>query len=102
MIQKELGISAPPLPGEHAAVAAEAHPPKIRVIIVDDHAIVRQGLRMFIDLQERDIQVEHVRGLLHDIFPVEVADLHLDDGRVARAVRFAAFRFLDGAKSRTA
>jgi hypothetical protein len=29
--------------------------------------------------------------------PVEVADLHLDDGSVVRAVRFAAFRFLDGA-----
>ena len=32
--------------------------------------------------------------------PVEVADLHLDDGSVARAVRFAAFRFLESAKSR--
>ena len=30
--------------------------------------------------------------------PVEVADLHLEDGSVARAVRFAAFRFLDRAK----
>lgn len=30
--------------------------------------------------------------------PVEVADLHLDDGSVARAVRFAAFQFLDGAR----
>lgn len=28
--------------------------------------------------------------------PIEVADLHLVDGSVARAVRFAAFRFLDG------
>ena len=30
--------------------------------------------------------------------PVEVADLTLDDGSIARAVRFAAFRFLDGPK----
>ena len=34
--------------------------------------------------------------------PVEVADLHLADGSVARAVRFAAFQFLDGATSREA
>ena len=32
--------------------------------------------------------------------PVEVADLRMEDGSVARAVRFAAFRFLDGANSR--
>ena len=31
--------------------------------------------------------------------PVEVADLYLDDGSVARAVRFVAFRFLDGARA---
>jgi hypothetical protein len=31
--------------------------------------------------------------------PVEVADLYLDDGSVTRAVRFAAFRFLDGARA---
>jgi len=30
--------------------------------------------------------------------PVELADLTLDDGSIARAVRFAAFRFLDGPK----
>src|SRR5439155_23731759 len=32
--------------------------------------------------------------------PIEVADLYLEDGSVARAVRFAAFRFLDGSNSR--
>jgi hypothetical protein len=32
--------------------------------------------------------------------PVEVADLHFGDGSVARTVRFAAFRFLDGPKTR--
>ena len=32
--------------------------------------------------------------------PVEVADLHLEDGGIARAVRFAAFRFLDQRKLR--
>jgi hypothetical protein len=31
--------------------------------------------------------------------PIEVADLHLDDGSVARAIRFAAFRFLDGGRA---
>ena len=33
-----------------------AGPAKIRVLIVDDHAVVRQGLRMFIDLQD-DMEV---------------------------------------------
>ena len=27
------------------------NPKKIRVLLVDDHALVRQGLRMFIELQ---------------------------------------------------
>ena len=31
-------------------------PPKIRVLLVDDHALVRQGLRMFIDMQN-DMEV---------------------------------------------
>jgi hypothetical protein len=30
--------------------------------------------------------------------PIEVADLYLEDGSVVRAVRFAAFHFLDGSK----
>jgi len=30
--------------------------------------------------------------------PIEVADLRFEDGSVARAVRYAAFRFLDGLK----
>jgi hypothetical protein len=30
--------------------------------------------------------------------PIEVADLRFADGSVARAVRYAAFRFLDGLK----
>ncbi len=56
-IQKELrsgrapsrrAPSAPPPPEE------QTH--KIRVLIVDDHAVVRQGLRMFIDLQD-DMEV---------------------------------------------
>ena len=32
--------------------------------------------------------------------PLEVADLYLEDGSIVRAVRFAAFRFLDRAKRR--
>jgi len=30
--------------------------------------------------------------------PIEMADLYLEDGSVIRAVRFAAFQFLDGSK----
>ncbi len=54
-IQKELkkgrGRSEP-----GAITGPAARPAKIRVLIVDDHAVVRQGLRMFIDLQD-DMQV---------------------------------------------
>lgn len=44
--------------GKPAAETTETPPsaPIIRVLIADDHAVVRQGLRMFIDLQE-DMQV---------------------------------------------
>jgi DNA-binding NarL/FixJ family response regulator/predicted Ser/Thr protein kinase len=34
------------------SVIQPAEPGKIRILIVDDHAVVRQGLRTFIDLQE--------------------------------------------------
>jgi hypothetical protein len=32
--------------------------------------------------------------------PTEVADLTLEDGSIARAVRYAAFQFLDGPQTR--
>jgi NarL family two-component system response regulator LiaR len=38
--------------GHPAQTASPAPPEKIRVLIVDDHAVVRQGLHTFIDLQE--------------------------------------------------
>lgn len=51
-IQKELRSTE-----KKAGDAAAAEVPSlIRVLIADDHAVVRQGLRMFIDLQE-DMQV---------------------------------------------
>ncbi len=50
-LKKGRGPSEPAVPGP-----AAARPPKIRILIVDDHAVVRQGLRMFIDLQD-DMQV---------------------------------------------
>ncbi len=57
MIQKKLKRSQEPAePSGMPAGAPPARPPKIRVLIVDDHAVVRQGLRMFIDLQD-DMQV---------------------------------------------
>lgn len=56
-IQKEL-IAGPASAEKIASdtAASPALPPKIRVLIVDDHAVVRQGLRTFIDLQE-DMEV---------------------------------------------
>lgn len=49
-IQKELAAR------DEAAGGSPSAPTKIRVLIADDHAVVRQGLRMFIDLQE-DMEV---------------------------------------------
>lgn len=56
-IQKELRLSQSAT-GTSAAETAGAprSAPIIRVLIADDHAVVRQGLRTFIDLQE-DMQV---------------------------------------------
>jgi NarL family two-component system response regulator LiaR len=44
--------------------AASSFEPKIRVLLVDDHAVVRQGLRLFIEMQP-DMQVvgEGANGL---------------------------------------
>ncbi len=56
-IQKELRTS--PGASETATTGAAASParsPKIRVLIVDDHAVVRQGLHLILDLQE-DMEV---------------------------------------------
>lgn len=56
-IQKEMGTSYLPIDQAATGSTAPAPPPtKIRVLIVDDHAVVRQGLRMFIDLQD-DMEV---------------------------------------------
>jgi DNA-binding NarL/FixJ family response regulator len=56
-IQQELGASAAaPEKSAGGAVTVPVRAPKIRVLIVDDHAVVRQGLRMFIDLQD-DMEV---------------------------------------------
>ena len=45
-----------PIPGASAPGADVTDQPKIRVLIVDDHSVVRMGLRMFFDLQP-DIEV---------------------------------------------
>lgn len=56
-IQKERMASTTHMEAPAAGSATPtAHPVKIRAVIVDDHAVVRQGLRMFIDLQE-DMEV---------------------------------------------
>ena len=64
-IQKELRTMA--TQSDKAAPGAAApptRPPKIRVLIVDDHAVVRQGLRMFIDLQEdMEVVAEGTNGI---------------------------------------
>ena len=52
--------------------------------------VIKEGTRMHAHIKPR--VAESPDG------PVEVADLHFSDGSIARAVRFAAFQFLDGAK----
>jgi DNA-binding NarL/FixJ family response regulator len=54
-IAAEGGEEDPPSP-VHPSSFILPPSPKIRVMIVDDHAVVRQGLRTFIDLQE-DMEV---------------------------------------------
>jgi serine/threonine protein kinase len=55
-IQKELRTSKTAQSNSHSEVTSQLASPIIRVLIVDDHAVVRQGLRTFIDLQD-DMQV---------------------------------------------
>lgn len=55
-IQKALAASEVENDLSNSGSAAVEPPRVIKVVIADDHAVVRQGLRMFIDLQE-DMQV---------------------------------------------
>lgn len=55
-VLKEIGPSAVKTEQPGGAAAVPERPRIISVVIADDHAVVRQGLRMFIDLQE-DMQV---------------------------------------------
>jgi hypothetical protein len=52
-----------------------------------ERLVIKQGTRLRAEI--KPYVVETKRG------PVEVADLFLDDGNVARTVRFATFRFVD-------
>jgi hypothetical protein len=49
--------------------------------------VIKQGTRLHAEI--KPYVVETKRG------PVEVADLFLEDGSVARAVRYATFSFVD-------
>jgi hypothetical protein len=52
-----------------------------------ERLVIKQGTRLSAEI--KPYVVETTRG------PVEVADLFLEDGSVARSVRFATFRFVD-------
>jgi DNA-binding NarL/FixJ family response regulator len=59
-INKELSMSDPVSQQQHKIPSEK----KIRVLVVDDHAIVRQGLRMFIEMQaDMDVVGEGTNGL---------------------------------------
>jgi len=64
-------------------VAEVESPGKARL----EKVVIKPGTRLRAHLQPRVLETS--QG------PIEVADLYLEDGTVARAVRFAAFRFLD-------
>jgi hypothetical protein len=53
-----------------------------------EQLVIQQGTRLRAEI--KPYVVETTRG------PVEVADLYLEDGSIARAVRFATFSFVDG------
>jgi len=57
-----------------------------------ERVIIKEGTRLQAEIKPYVAE--------SDDGPIEVADLHMQDGSVARAVRFAAFRFLDQSKRR--
>jgi CheY-like chemotaxis protein len=76
-----------------------ARPAKIRVLIVDDHAVVRQGLRMFIDLQD-DMEVvgegtngveavELAARLMPDIVLLDLVMPEMDGVEATRGIKTA-------------
>ena len=52
-----------------------------------ERLVIKQGTRLRAQIKPYVVDTE--RG------PVEVADLFLEDGSVARAVRYATFKFVD-------
>ncbi len=99
-IQKELKKGrgrSEPAAGEPAAAA---RPAKIRVLIVDDHAVVRQGLRMFIDLQtdmqvvgegENGAQAIELAGRLHpDIVLLDLVMPEMDGVEATARIKAAS------------
>jgi hypothetical protein len=52
-----------------------------------EQVLIQQGTQMNVEIKPHIVETE--RG------PVEVADLFLEDGSVARSVRYATFVFVD-------
>ena len=55
-----------------------------------ERAVIKEGTRLRAEIKPYVAESEDG--------PIEVADLSFEDGSIARAVRFAAFRFLDKSK----
>ncbi len=96
-IRRELRAgSKPAAPGE---VQPPAGPPKIRVLIADDHAVVRQGLRTFIDLQadmevvgegSNGLEAVELAGKLHpDIVLLDLVMPQMDGISAASGIKAA-------------
>jgi len=56
-----------------------------------ERLVIKQGTRLNAEI--KPYVVETKRG------PIEVSDLFLEEGSIARAVRFATFRFVDKSDS---
>jgi len=73
------------------AVVTEVDRPEYRY---QQRIVINQGTRLHVQL--KPYVAESPKG------PVEVADLYFEDGGIAHAVQFAAFRFIEEDKRRSA
>jgi two-component system, NarL family, response regulator LiaR len=75
------------------SVSKGAAPMTIRVLLVDDHSVVRQGLRMFLDLDAELEVIGHLKRESHDTEIIALTSV-LEDEKVIGAVKAGAIGYL--------